>query len=352
MERFRAISQSAEAAFIPLQKRFDRFMEVSKDPKSGHVGYEIDQIKRPAEWIAQNLDWLTPNLITVIGGTVGAIGGALSAEPDEFSKLISEKTNGRVKIHPLIVKALGLMVGKVLAGYGSDGLDGTVAQAREDIGKKGKTKIGRVLDGFFDKVNENAGALAIEHFPAESKFEKPAWFLLPYVTVLTTMVRSVAVKHGVDIEKVGSTTRGGVEVWAIVGDLVAELARLQVEWKGDKTRMGWRGKGTHGVSSTAIRLTDVYKRINKVRMSGDQDLISQVERDIDELNKLAVLGYAIGGSKLQFGFMMAKLVDVIAEEPNAYGRRFSDAQPERIREFVGDKVQVFKRGADIFIGER
>ncbi|GEM_PF-4765526 len=291
------------------------------DTADGHIGRAYKYPRLVSDWLAAK-DWVTPNRITALTGAIGTVGSAISAEPAEFSRILKERSNGSVDISEKNLKLLGLL--GVAIGYAGDGLDGSVAKAKEELGREGYTKLGRVLDGFFDKMLENAGPLAILHFASESKMEKPSWFLYTYFSNLTTLIRSVGVAHGIDIDKTGSGSRGDIEGAFLFGHAVSSPFIMKREKMGSEDPF-WRGKGSHGTIMTAMRMRSAWNRWNVILQSGNTEAIEQVKKEFIEFTALNIAGYAIGeaigigGSNGQFAFGLAKTIDTIAKEPKAYG---------------------------------
>ncbi len=322
------------------------------DSSHGHIGRAYKYPRIVSDWLGTK-DWVTPNRITALTGAIGAVGSAISAEPAEFSRILNERSEGTLTISEKNLKRLGMVA--TLIGYAGDGLDGAVANAKEELGLEGYTKLGRVLDGLFDKLLENAGPQAILHFASESKMEKPSWFLYSYFSNLSTLIRSVGVAYGIDIEKAGSGSRGDIEGAFLIGHgvsypLVGRIGKMDFS--------SWRGKGSHGTIMTAMRMRSAWNRWNVILQSGNTEAIEQVKRDVMEFTALNIAGYAIGeaigigGSNGQFAFGLAKTIDTIAKEPKAYGeglrpvlKRSAGDVFDRVRQQAVEKITHLRHAA-------
>jgi len=292
----------------------------------GHIGRSQTHARDLSDFLASK-EYITPNRITVMGGVIGSIGAALAAEPREFSYTISKVTKGKLNISERQLKRLGLAA--ALLGYGADAMDGAVAQAKEERGETGYTRVGRLLDGVSDKVLENAGPLAILHFPSESKTEKPGWALYGYFSNLSTLIRSVGVEHGIGVEKTGSGSRGDIESVFGVGHMIS------TPFIGERDHF-WRGRGSHGAILTAMRMRSAWTRWNRIMNSGNTDAIENLKKDVIEFTLLNIAGYnlgklsGVGGTNGQFIFGLAKTMDVVSGEKNAFGKRLSISIADKI----------------------
>jgi phosphatidylglycerophosphate synthase len=301
----------------------------------GHIALAFGPTRAVAEFLAEKKH-ITPNLITITGGIAGALGASVAAEPGEYARGIERITGKEVSENKL--KLAGFICAVVL-GYGADALDGSVAELKERMGEKGYTKLGRLLDGFFDKLIENAGVLSIMFAPSESKTEKPGWSLYPYFSQLATLIRSSALANGLDMdEKSGSGSRGDIELVFGVGHAVS-------------SPLTWRGKGSHGLILTLIRGKSAMDRWKTVEGFDDTEVENNVLKDVVDLTLLHAAGYTIGkkagigGSTGEYFLGIFKLVDTMAREPDVYGRGLGQLATEKAQRVV-DKFnsgEVFNR---------
>lgn len=253
-----------------------------------HYALEYPLFAKPAEVLAKK--GVPADVVTLFGAVAGVTGSYLVMYPGQVREKIVEFSSGRITPSINQVRAAGTIVLGI--SYTCDLLDG--AMAAKSVG--GETKHGRVLDGIINKIVDIAPAV-FELEKARSGDTKLTWFSYQVLAPVSTIVRSIGLRHDVEIAKTGLNAR--------VGRLPLLIASMMCESK----------RNLLGKLLIGQILADTIQRYNQIARAGNEDALEEVHRELLKYFTAVLLAKVSGANN--FSVLTEEIValaDTITDE--------------------------------------